>query len=162
MSVEQIISEFGDELNKEAKDKLKTKGASLDNDGNSIYVRVPNVTMYDDSNGKLNITSIPSVGILGGLEVHPVLPYETDSYSAHQNTITVYECEWLEYDGDKYHRYEGIKIGEDIFICRGKAEHVVRSQSNPDYCTLTVNGMFFSDKNGQPFSLMLNTMALQD
>ena len=162
MSVEQIMAEFGDELSKDAKDKLKTKSASLDNDGNSIYVRVPNITMYDDSTGKLDITSIPSVGILGGLEVHPVLPYETDSYSAHQNTITVYECEWLEYDGNKYHRHEGIKIGEDIFICRGKAEHVVRSQSNPDYCTLTVNGMFFSDKNGQPFSLMLNTMALQD
>ena len=55
-----------------------------------------------------------------------------------------------------------IKIGDDIYICRGKAENVVRSISNPDYCTLTVNGMFFADKNGQPFSLMLNTMALQD
>ena len=39
---------------------------------------------------------------------------------------------------------------------------MVRSVSNPDYCTLTVNGMFFADKNGQPFSLILNTMALQD
>jgi hypothetical protein len=34
--------------------------------------------------------------------------------------------------------------------------------SNPKECTLSVNGMFFSDKNGQPFSLIVNTMAMQD
>ena len=118
--------------------------------------------MYDDRDGKVTVSSIPSAGILGGLEVAPVLPYETDHYSSNHNMITVYECEWLEYDGKKYNRHEGVKIGDDIFICKGKSEHVVRSVTNPDYCTLTVNGMFFADKNGQPFSLMLNTMELQD
>lgn len=162
MPVEQIMIEFGDELSEEAKSKLKEKGPSLDQDSGAIYVRVPNTLMYDDSSGKVNVSNIPSAGILGGLEVSPVLPYDTENYSANHNMITVYECEWLEYDGSKYDRYEGVKIGDDIFICRGKAKHVVRSISNPDYCTLTVNGMFFADKNGQPFSLMLNTMFLQD
>jgi hypothetical protein len=34
--------------------------------------------------------------------------------------------------------------------------------SNPKECTLSINGMFFSDKNGQPFSLVVNTMTMQD
>lgn len=162
MTVEQIMIEFGDELSKEAKSKLKEKGPALDSDSGAIYVTVPSTLMYDDTSGKVSVSSIPAAGILGGLEVAPVLPYETDHYSSNHNMITVYECEWLEYDGQKYNRHEGVKIGDDIFICRGKAENVVRSMSNPDYCTLTVNGMFFSDKNGQPFSLMLHTMFLQD
>lgn len=161
MSVEQIMSEFGSELTKDAKATLKDMGPKVDN-SNAIYVRVPATNFYDDSDGKLNVSQIPSVGILGGLEVSPVLPYDADQYSSNHNTITVYECEWLEYDNGKYYRHEGIKIGEDIYICRGKAEHTVRSQSNPDYCTLTVNGMFFADKNGQPFSLILQTAQMQD
>lgn len=161
MSVEQIMSEFGNELTKDAKATLKDMGPKVDN-SNAIYVRVPSTNFYDDSDGKLNVSQIPSVGILGGLEVSPVLPYDTDQYSSNHNTITVYECEWLEYDNGKYYRHEGVKIGEDIYICRGKAEHTVRSQSNPDYCTLTVNGMFFADKNGQPFSLILQTAQMQD
>jgi hypothetical protein len=161
MSVEQIMSEFGSELTKDAKATLKDMGPKVDN-SNAIYVRVPATNFYDDSDGKLNVSQIPSVGILGGLEVSPVLPYDADQYSSNHNTITVYECEWLEYDNGKYYRHEGVKIGEDIYICRGKAEHTVRSQSNPDYCTLTVNGMFFADKNGQPFSLILQTAQMQD
>ena len=161
MSVEQIMSEFGSELTKDAKATLKDMGPKVDN-SNAIYVRVPSTNFYDDSDGKLNVSQIPSVGSLGGLEVSPVLPYDTDQYSSNHNTITVYECEWLEYDNGKYYRHEGVKIGEDIYICRGKAEHTVRSQSNPDYCTLTVNGMFFADKNGQPFSLILQTAQMQD
>lgn len=161
MSVEQIMSEFGNELTKDAKATLKDMGPKVDN-SNAIYVRVPSTNFYDDSDGKLNVSQIPSVGILGGLEVSPVLPYDTDQYSSNHDTITVYECEWLEYDNGKYYRHEGVKIGEDIYICRGKAEYTVRSQSNPDYCTLTVNGMFFADKNGQPFSLILQTAQMQD
>lgn len=162
MTVEQIMIEFGDDLSREAKEKLKEKGPRLDSNSGAVYVNVPNTLMYDDRDGKVTVSSIPSAGILGGLEVAPVLPYETDHYSSNHNMITVYECEWLEYDGKKYNRHEGVKIGDDIFICKGKSEHVVRSVTNPDYCTLTVNGMFFADKNGQPFSLMLNTMELQD
>jgi hypothetical protein len=58
-------------------------------------------------------------------------------------------------------KHEGVKIGEEIYICRGDVD-VIRSMSNPKECTLSVNGMFFSDKNGQPFSLIVNTMAMQD
>lgn len=68
----------------------------------------------------------------------------------------------MEWKDDKIVRHEGIKIAEDIYICRGEITETVRSQSNPKDCTLTVNGMFFADKNGQPFSLVLNTMDMQN
>lgn len=42
------------------------------------------------------------------------------------------------------------------------SEYIVRSATNPKDCTLSVNGLFFSDKNGDPFSIVLNTMDLQD
>jgi hypothetical protein len=59
-------------------------------------------------------------------------------------------------------RHEGVKIGNEIYIVRGESEYTIRSASNPNECTLSVNGMFFSDKNGHPFSIMLSTMNLQD
>jgi hypothetical protein len=92
MTVEQIMIEFGDELSREAKQKLNEKSPRLDQDSGAIYVRVPNTRMYDDTSGKVNVSTIPSVGILGGLEVTPMLPYETDHYSSNHNMITVYEC----------------------------------------------------------------------
>lgn len=162
MSIEQVIAEFGEELSRDAKDKLKKKGPKLDNNSSAIYVRVPNTLLYDEESEKAVIANIPSAGVLGGLEVSPVLPYDTDNYVATQDMLTVYEVEWLEWKDDKIVRHEGVKIAEDIYICRGEIHETVRSQSNPKDCTLTVNGMFFSDKNGQPFSIVLQTMQMQD
>lgn len=59
-------------------------------------------------------------------------------------------------------RHEGVQIGQEIFITRGESEFIVRSSENPNACGLSINGMFFLDKNGDPYSLILNTMDLQD
>ena len=59
-------------------------------------------------------------------------------------------------------RHEGVKIGDEIYITRGESEMVTRSISHPKECTLSINGIFFSDRNGDPFSIVLNTMDLQD
>lgn len=59
-------------------------------------------------------------------------------------------------------RHEGVKIGGKIYICKGVNDNVPRSVSNPRECSLSLNGMFFNDKNGVPQSLILNTMSLQD
>lgn len=59
-------------------------------------------------------------------------------------------------------RYEGVRIGTDIYITTGKSENVVRSIDEPNHCSLTVNGMFYADRNGDPFSLILSTANLQD
>jgi len=70
----------------------------------------------------------------------------------------------LEYDKSTHRttRHEGVKIGSEIYITPGESEYVNRTQSDPDNCTLSVNGLFFLDKNGSPFSIMLATSDLQD
>ena len=55
-----------------------------------------------------------------------------------------------------------MKIGESIYITNGEPEYYVRSKSDPRSCKLNLNGLFFNDKNGQPFSLIQATMDLQD
>lgn len=161
MTSEQVLAEFYDELTPEAKAQLKNKEHNSGIEGDYRYVTVPESLIYDEDSKKAVIANIPSAGILGGLEVSPVLPYETDITNRHEDTITVYECEWLEWKDNRIVKHEGVKIGEDVYICRGEVD-AIRSMSNPKECTLSVNGMFFSDKNGQPFSLIVNTMAMQD
>lgn len=165
LTEEQICQEFYDELTPEAKAILKDYASKGERNYNTVFIRQPR--NVDGSDNEYTTTRVvPSPGILGGLEVTPVFPWnETGMYNYNNNpVIPVYECEWLEWDKEKSRvtRHEGVKIGEEIFITRGESKYIIRSQSNPKECTLSINGLFFSDKNGQPFSLMLNTMDLQD
>ena len=165
MTEEQIRYEFNDELSPEAKAILKDYASKGERNYNTVYIRQPRSIEGEDNQYQATRV-VPSPGILGGLEVTPVFPWnETGMYNYNNNpVIPVYECEWIVWDKDKKRvtKHEGVKIGEEIFITRGESKYICRSQSNPKECSLSINGMFFSDKNGQPFSLMLNTMDLQD
>jgi hypothetical protein len=59
-------------------------------------------------------------------------------------------------------RYSSVRIGEDIYILRGKDEEVIRSKDNPNYCALTVNGVYFLNRGNRPYSMVLACAALQD
>jgi hypothetical protein len=43
-------------------------------------------------------------------------------------------------------RYSSIRIGENIYIINGKDENVVRSKDNPNYATLSINGVYFKNR----------------
>lgn len=156
MTREMILKEYGNELSAEAKAKLKNDKTKGIENTNAIYVRVKT------NMGPLPAGS-PTPGLLGGLEASP-LRETSDSYHVNDNKISVYECEWIVYDEEKDRlvRHEGVKIGEEIYIARGESEYITRSISDPKDCTLSINGVFFSDRNGDPFSLMAHTMDLQD
>lgn len=157
LTVDQILAEYDEELTDEARNKLtKDTPKGVDND-NAVYVRVPH---YAAKERMPRASTTP--GILGGLEVSPIREVSDPYYSRNDNLIPVYECEWVEYEKDKLIRHEGVRIGEEIYIVRGESEDIVRSVSNPKDCSLTINGIFFSDKNGDPFSIVLHTMDLQD
>lgn len=166
LTKDQILLEFGDELSNEAKSKLNDKEHIHENDHGAIYVHSINNNIYHDANSTNDMGLVtvrePSPGILGGMEVTPLHPFDDFYGTCHRPLIPIYECEWLEYEDKKMIRHSGVKIGEEIFITRGADENIIRSVSNPNDCTLTVNGIFFNDKNGNPFSLMINTMDLQD
>lgn len=155
MTKENILYEYGDELTEDSikeLDELANKGIG----GGTHFVSVGSGQEFGRSSAVH--------GILGGLEVIPSNMSERSDTHYNQNVIIVYEVEWLEYNKEKkcLDRYEGVRIGESIYITRGKSEHVVRTADAPGKCGLSVNGLFFLDTNGEPFSLIINTMSLQD
>ena len=156
LTIDQILNEYDEELTSEARTILKNNMHPSRRDNTNIYVRTP----AGDGYNKMPRGKTP--GLLGGLEVSPIREVQDPYYNYNANLYPVYECEWIEYDKDKLVRHEGIKIGEEIYIVRGESETIVRSVSNPKDCTLSINGIFFADKNGFPFSLIVNTMDLQD
>jgi hypothetical protein len=94
-----------------------------------------------------------------------LLPYERNT-NKYFKMYPVYEVEWLktEKEGDEYivNKYEGVRIGGTIYIPIGKVEEVFRSVTEPNRCHLSINGMFYADRNGDPVSLILATANLQD
>lgn len=156
LTIEQVFNEFDEELTSEARNVLLNTTTHATKDSKSMYVRAK----AGDGYNKIPRGETP--GLLAGLEIHPFRDKDEPYYQYNPNLIPVYECEWLEYEDDKLVRHEGVKIGEEVYIARGASKDIVRSVSNPKDCTLTINGIFFMDKNGMPFSLIANTMDLQD
>ena len=78
MTAERILDEFGDDLSKEAKEKLET------HQDQGVYVKT-------DMAPFSAMTSTP--GILGGMEAHPIRENRGASAIAKENTYEVYECE---------------------------------------------------------------------
>ncbi len=151
----QILSRYGESLNKDDLDILEGLEAYSQDGSTTTYLR-----SYDNVTGN-NITD----GILGGFEVTPLLPFERNT-SKYFRLFPVYEVEWLQTDKEdgEYisNRYEGVRIGSNIYIPTGKSKNVWRSKDDPKHCSLSINGIFYSDINGDPYSLILSTANLQD
>ena len=155
LTKDQILARYGEFLKKDDLEELETLEDFATDGSTTTYLR-----SYDSTVG-----GIESDGILGGFEVTPLLPFERNT-SRHFKVFPCYEVEWLrtEKENGEYivNRYEGVRIGNSIYIPKGKAENVIRSIDDSKNATLTVNGLFYSDRNGDPFSLLLKTANLQD
>jgi len=151
----QILAKYGEYLNKEDLEILESMEAYSQDGSTTTYLR-----SYDNVTGN-NITD----GILGGFEVTPLLPFERNT-SKYFRLYPVHEVEWLQTDKEdgEYitNRYEGVRVGTSIYIPIGKSENVWRSIDDPKHCSLSINGIFASDRNGDPYSLILATANLQD
>lgn len=151
----EILSKYGSIMSREAIKELKECEQGYATTGNTYYVRASEL----DGSPRTN-------GIVAGLEVQPGLPGDRTDFRINSRLIEVFEVEWLdvEKEGKDFvtYRYEGIRINGNIYIPIGKVEECVRSIAEPMDTCLSVNGMFFSDRNGMPFSLVLATANLQD
>ena len=127
--------------------------------------------IYDDSTYYIRsfnnqATGYPATdGINAGEEVVPGFP--GDEYRVlNYKLIPVYEVEWTEArkEDGKYvmDRYEGVRIGETIFIHSGVSKNVIRSKDNPSFCTLSTSGIYYSTRNAEAYSLVLACANLQD
>ena len=148
MTKSQILAKYGKEISKEDLKQLKDKW--YDSDGAAVYRRA-----YGDS-----------CTVVAHEEdtTNPLPGYPDNEYSTRRfQLIPVYDVEWLETDDDfVMQRYNTIRIGQDIYILRGKDDKVIRSKDNPKFCSLTVNGVYFLNRNQQPYSLILKCAHLQD
>jgi hypothetical protein len=155
LTKDQILAKYGEFLSADDLETLETS-SSLNAAEGVTFVRSYGDTVYGSG---------VSDGILGGFEVSPLLPYNINS-SRGAYTYPVYEVEFLKTDKEKgefvMNRYSGVRISSNIYITHGKDKDVSRSVDNPRNCSLDINGIFYSDKNGDPFSLVLSTANLQD
>jgi len=147
----QILQKHGKYLTPDDLEELDTLDSYPD-ENTDIFVRV-----QDEE-------SVMRDGILGGFEVAPIFPYDKET-GRYYKVFPVYEVEWLQTDLEDgiyvTNRYEGIRINTNIYIPIGKVD-IPRSMDDPTEATLSINGMFYTDRNGDPFSLMISTMNLQD
>lgn len=148
---QQVLNQYGDQLSKE--DIATLKEAWRDTfDADSYYVRS---FAYCDGRPSTD-------GIRAGKEIIP--GYPVDTYHSHNfELIPVYEVEWVEADNNfVMQRYKTIRIGENIYILIGKDDNVIRTQDNPTQCTLSINGIYFTNRSSEPYSLVLACATLQD
>lgn len=147
MSKSQILAKYGKEISREDLRRLKDEWRA--DDSAAVYRRV-----YGDTctvvNEDQNYETIPG--------------YPDNEYSAHRfQLIPVYDVEWIETDDDfVMQRYNTIRIGEEIYILRGLDKTVMRSKDNSNFCSLSVNGVYFLNRSQQPYSLILKCAHLQD
>jgi len=89
------------------------------------------------------------------------------------DTVEVYHVEWLASneldgktkDGKKGYiedRYEGYRIGYDIYFGLKKSEDVPRSQNDPYKTSLTYSGMSYNIRQGEAYSMVWNLKDVQD
>lgn len=151
MTKHQILNEFGKEMKASDKELLDQKWDDV-YDNAMYYVRM------GETNG------IPATdGLQAGVELTPGYPQSSRETNLVHELIPVYEVEWLETDKNfVMQRYKTIRIGEEIYILRGLDESVIRTQSNPSFCTLSINGIYFLNRGSKPYSMVLACAHLQD
>ena len=151
MSRNQILNTYGKKLtNKEVKEiKDSWKNHFADYNSSTVVAKVG------------ERFAPPSEDLDNGIAIEAGYP---DDYSRRwtNDILPVYEVEWLEVDKDfVMQRYSTVRIAEEIYILNGKDEPM-RSKDNPNYCSLSVNGVYFTNRSNRPYSLMLACMSLQD
>lgn len=151
LTKQEILNTYGKKLKKKDIDLINESWQDAF-DTSTYYIR-----SFSDSNG----TPLTD-GLQAGREIvpgYPTGPYNTYNYKL----IPVYEVEWIETDKNFImQRYKTVRIGESIYILYGKDENVIRSMDNPTKCSLSVNGIYFTNRGSEPYSLVLACASLQD
>ena len=146
----EILNIYGKKLSKKDRDTIEDAWKDAFNTS-AYYVR------------NVQNSGVPSTeGIQADKFVTPGYPTR-NKFSYNYRLIPVYEVEWIETDKDfVMQRYRTVRIGQGIYILYGKDENVIRSQDNPTKCTLSINGVYYTNRNSEPYSLVLTCSVLQD
>ena len=152
MSVEEIEIKYGNYLSKEDLDSLHSYIGHREDD--SAYILITG-------------QSCSNPGMLNGVGVHPL---DDDGFPIYKNIkwdlIPVYEVEWIDSVkvNEKYtgKTYKVTRIGDNIYVLDDAEKYQIRDLDEPDVPRLSVNGIWYTNGNNRPYSLMLATADLQD
>lgn len=140
----QVLAKYGRELSKEDRAKLRDD-------------------WQDKTTGEYRRSNSPVISVYDDMEDEDEDIIPGRPHNDRGNLIPVYEVEWIETDDNfVMQRYNTIRISDEYYILRGKDENVIRSQSNPNQCSLTVNGVVFLNRSKEPYSLILKCASMQD
>lgn len=155
MTAEEIEIKYGDYLSpKDLKEIRNYKNYDEDDDN---YMLVTGQSAR--CGGSMN------PGIWNDTGIHPLEGSE-DDYTYKWDLIPVYEVEWI--DSVKINGkwigncYQVVRIGADIYILDGENAAMQRNVDAPNEPRLSVNGIWYTNGHGAPYSLMLATADLQD
>ena len=157
MTKQQILNKYGDKLAPEGVAKIKDMFDHY-SDSSYMYIRtlenVPTNRPVSDGEG---------AGLMESKAIVPGFPADTYE-SFNYKLIPVYEVEWLDVDDETFvmTRYEGVRIGEEVYVLTGESENIIRSKDAPTECHLSVNGLYLTNRDNVPFSLVLACSHLQD
>ena len=158
MTKQQILNEYGKDIDRDGLDELEDMYEHY-SDSNYMYIRAMEGTEI----------SKPYAGEADGLDAGKgIVPgFPADTYeSFNYKLLPIYEVEWIdvEKENDEFvqYRYEGVRIGQSIYIPKGKSKNIIRSQDAPTKCSLSVNGLFLVNRDHTPQSLVLQCSTLQD
>lgn len=146
MSVPAIIAQYGNQLSKEDKEKIKQ---NIEYKASSNYKKaVVDSTIYISHSDNEEENDL----------------FENGTYTnINSKLVPVYDVEWLETDSeDKMHRYTTTRIGDEVFILQEKDYNTFRSINCPNMCSLSINGVYYLNRSNQPYSLVLKCAHLQD
>ena len=151
MSPEEIEIKYGNSLSKDDLDSLRSYIGHRENDQNYVLIT---------GQGNLN------PGILHDTGIHPIDGEYPNQNNIRWNLIPVYEVEWIDsikedgkFTGKNYHV---TRIGDDIYVLDDADKCQIRDLDEPDIPRLSVNGIWYTNGYGAPYSLMLATADLQD
>lgn len=158
LTKQQILNRYGRHLDSSSIKELEDM-FEHHYDSSYIYVRA----MENQKGGQ--IVDGEGAGLDAGKGVVPGFPADTYE-SFNYKLIPVYETEWIDVDkeGSDYveNRYEGVRIGQSIYVLTGKSDNVVRTKDASTRCGLSVNGIYFINRDNVPYSLVLQCAHLQD
>lgn len=158
MTPEEIIIKYGDSLTQSDVDSLPSQKGRLENSNHYLLI----------TGQEARCGTIRHSGITGYAGVYP---YDDDFYNEYQgrrwDMIPVYEVEWIDWVKQKNGKFKGnryttTRIGSEIYILDGEDTELQRDADAKNEPRLSVNGMWYTNGHGAPYSLILATAALQD
>ena len=151
MTAEEVEIKYGDYLSDKDLKQIREWKNFYEEDGQYALV-----TGQSARCGDLN-------GIWSGVGVHP---YDSDYMERKWDLIPVYEVEWIDSAQDQAgwigYCYHVTRIGTDIYILDADDVIMPRNMDSPNEARLSINGIWYTNGHGSPYSLMLATADLQD